>query len=353
MNWNKVSLTFLTFALLAHCLPVDAQSPPRPPALVEDNYDLAAALAVVPFNVLLPAEPVITSEAVCTTEAEIMASLAVNGRRTIIAPGSYSFDGITIGGNNKHIVFQPGANFSVSTFSFSNASSVTLENAVLATTGQWGLNVSGSQDVRIVGLVLNAADSAFYAVTNNSRLLLLSSSITAAVTGGATGNISNFIVANSEIISNRPEGTNNGWAMRWWGDSHTNTVFMDSRFRALQNVVLRFEESQTNGYFARNQIEGNNPFRTEGRDWDNPSAYPLNGLWYIDNYAYPLTAGSGGVIVTPYPRTTNLTATGNRTVAPGNTNNVGFASGQATWTLSNNAHIVTNGYQPPPVWEMR
>ena len=114
---------------------VVAPPPPPPPPPSTGGYDLSAAVARVPFNVQLPANPVITSEVICRTEAEILASLAVNGRRTIIAPGDYRFESITVGGNNKHIVFQAGARMSLSAFSVFNAQRIWIEGANLTTTG--------------------------------------------------------------------------------------------------------------------------------------------------------------------------------------------------------------------------
>lgn len=307
----------------------------------------------MPFNVSLPVAPVITSEVVARTEAEIIASLRVNGRRTIVAPGSYRFDSITVGGNNKHIVFQPGATFTLGVLFFVNASAVALENASLSTSGPHGLRIIDSQDLRFERLAFNGADAGFN-LSGSSRLLFLSSSVTGyAHAGWIDAGNNNLVMANSEFISNQPWGGINGWSVRWAGNGTPNTVAMDSRFRAVQNVVLRYEESQANGYFARNQIEGNNPFRTEGRDSGIPSAWPLNNLHFVDNHLYPLSGGNGGVIVSSYPRMTNVTVTGNRTVGPSSTTNVGFPSGQSTWNLSGNGHIVTNAYQAPPVWQIR
>ena len=350
MNWKKVSLTFLAFALLAPCLPVYAQSPPRSPVFIEDNYDLAAAIAQVPFNVSLPAEPVITSEAICTTEAEITASLAVNGRRTIIAPGSYSFGSVVnVSGNDKHIVFQPGASFSRG-FYFSNASRIKLEGAVFVEpSGGFGLTIFNSQDMIFERIVLSSTDYGFYADTFNERVLFLSSSIT-QVFANSAGDINDFIVANSQFVSTTPEGTANGWAMRWWGDNNNRNVFIDSRFAAFQNTCIRFEGNQVNGYFARNQIEGTSSWRT------GPSPATVNGLWFLNNHMYA-TSGGGwpvGVFIPDASVPVNVIATGNRAYGESTSgSNVGFPSGQPTWTLSDNALVYTAWPSTPPVWEMR
>lgn len=323
---------------------------PAPPG----GYDLATALAGVPFTIDQPTAPTITSEAFCNTEAEFTASVAVNGRRTILEPGTYTFgSNVSIGGNDKEIVFQSGAVVNLPELQFSSAARVRVLDAVINASGQYGIRPSSSTDLDFEGLVLDAADSGFIP-TSCTRMRFLSSEITAAVHVGyiELGN-SHFTIANSNLVSTQPFGGINGWCIRWGDVSAANMVLMDSQFRCEQNVTLRYEVSQINGYFARNQIVGNNPFRTEGRDGGTPEAWPLNWLYFIDNYMYPFNETGGiYVIVTSYPRMQDVTATGNRTVGPGSgIANVGFPTGQDTWTTGDNSHI-TAPLGPPP-WVMQ
>jgi len=73
-------------------------------------------------------------------------------------------------------------------------------------------------------------------------------------------------------------------------------------------------------------------------------------LYFIDNNMYPFNeTGPFGVIVTTYPRMTNVTATGNTTRGPGSgLTQVGFPTGQTTWTVSGNTNVVTP--LGPPAW---
>ena len=121
------------------------------------GYDLDAAVAAVPFTVNLPTAPTITSEATCDTEAEITASVAVDGRRTIVAPGSYTLSTLSIGGSDKHIVFQPGASFALDELQLSGAR-IQIDDAVITSAGQYGLRFNAPQDVRFNRLDLDAAD---------------------------------------------------------------------------------------------------------------------------------------------------------------------------------------------------
>lgn len=325
----------------------NATAPAPPP-----GYNLASAVASVPFAVSLPTAPTITSEAVCDTEAEISASLAVNGRRTIVAPGTYSFTNLPVGGADKELVFQAGAGFVLNELQLSGAR-IQIDGAVLVASGQYGVRFNNPTDVRFNRLDLAASDGG-YIVSGATRFAFISSVIraythVAYLDEGCDG----MTIANSDFEGTQPLGGINGWCIRWGAGTPQNSVLMDSRFRAQQNVVLRYEVAPTNGYFARNQIEGNNPFRTEGQMSETPGAFPLNGLWFIDNRMYSYTeTGSIYVIVTSHPRMQNVTATGNRTHSPGaGLANIGFPTGQTGWTTSDNSHVV-NALDNIPVWAM-
>ena len=319
------------------------------------GYNLAAAVAAVPFTVNLPTEPTITSEATCTTVAEVNASVAVNGRRTIIAAGTYNFGGaLSIGGNDKQIVCQPGAVLNLTELQLSG-SRILIDDATLVSSGQYGVRLSTTADVRFNRLNLDADDGGFF-MYNAQRVLFVNSIISAYTHVAYLDDLnSDLTIANSNCEGLQPLGGINGWCIRWGAGTFTNSVLMDSRFRAEQNVTLRYEVSQQNGYFARNQIEGNNPFRTEGRDTGTPSLYPLDNMHVLDNQIYSLSASeAANFIVTTYPRMTDVTVIGNTIYsATAPLADLGFPSGQTGWTLSDNNYVDTVTYVPPPAWSMQ
>ena len=352
MNWSKFSLMCFAIALLAHCASIYAQSPPRPPVFIgenleftESNYDLAAAMAEVPFNASLPVAPAITSEAVSTTEAEIVASLAVDGRRTIVAPGSYSLGSISIGGRDKHVVLQEGVTLSVGSFNL-NGSRIWIEGGIFTATDR--LNVFGGSDIRIEGVSYTNANGSGIQINSSSRVLFLSSAISsfesACFIRTDSGGTYDIVFANSNIQANTT--VINGWAMRW-STGVERTVVIDSRLASSQNVPVRYERTQVDGFFARNQIESsvNQSFRTA---FDNDT---VENLWFVDNAIYVTSGNTGAVAVAPYPTVRNLTATGNTHYGPGTVSNLGFPTGQPTWTTSNNNSVVASN--TPPAWEMR
>jgi hypothetical protein len=321
------------------------------------GYDLAAALATVAseaFTVNMPTAPTITTEATCTTVAEVNASVAVNGRRTIIAAGTYNFGGaLSIGGNDKQIVCQPGAVLNLTELQLSGTR-MQFDDAVISATGQYGIRMTSAQDVRFNGLDLAAADGGFFPF-GTVRFAFISSRIV-AYTHVAYLDASNtdMTIANCDMDGDQPAGGINGWCIRWGADSVPRSVLIDSRFHCEQNVTLRLEVDQEDVYIADCQIEGI-PFRTEGRDEGTPSAWPLDGLWFLRNSLYPLSAINSppNVIVTTYPRMQNVTVTGNRAYSPTATlSNLGFPSGQTTWTLSDNDWVSRAGYTPP-AWVMQ
>jgi len=334
-----------------------------------DGYNLAAAIAEMPFAIDLPAEPTITSETVCTTNSEVTASLAVNGRRTIIAPGSYSFGQLIVGGSDKEIVLQPGANLNFSAaLDFSAATRVRWDGGgATVNTDYEGFTVvinAGSTDIQLLRTHFLNADTTWsgglalaeYSSTPISRILVLgcgfeSERSTGYIGGNNAGNnVTHLAIANSSFRC-RTLGVN-GWAMRFTTNA-SYIAFIDSYWRALANTTIRYEPpNSSHFYMRRNQVENGN-----FRGLRNTGVTASNHLWFYDNKFYNIAgsgyAGNGLVSLEAHPTTQNLTADGNEGYAE---DSIGWEwwRGDGNWTIGTNPHYVTPGSWPtPPTWVMQ
>jgi hypothetical protein len=358
-------MVVLVFSFTVHA----QQVPPCPPTLCLEGENCPQEqcnsnasigfpeLGAVPFEYDWPAPPAITSEVTVSTVAELEASLQVEGRRTILAPGNYG--SVSIRGSDKEVVLTEGVTIDVMNISGTRLI-IRANPARSGTVNYFGFGGgNGSADVLIDGLFTDStALTDERNLVSGNRIAIINSRLRAKdfVLGSFpfnTNGPTNFIVANCELIAYG--STQAGVRIQ----SARNLILVDNRIvkTGSNHQVLRLHTSpegqkSDNLFVARNQFEGPDfQIRPVSGGTAAPNDTPGMGSVWIESNTWYYT-GPLGIIIgreenRDFPERFHLR---NNNMFAG----TGFWPSESAYSWT--AVIEGNTVQPyisPPAWRFR
>lgn len=321
------------------------------------------------FSLNTPADPTITSEA--TVDASTAAaSLAVNGRRTILTSDTYG--DLTLSGNDMEVVIQSGATIGTIMLEgvrirvqaqYGQARLHTINNVM---NSPWDAGASNRTDYMLDGLNIVSEATTQGANQNQfgmQRFAVINSYLDSvgftAWVVGADEIINDSFWGKCYLNANRiASDQSTTQATMRYSDGFTRVVIVDSRLRnddgaggGRQHLRLHSTAHVSSGVWIDNvDFVGTNSQIRPSADAgatvapEAMSSIRLNNTrWWLPNspgQAVPTTGT--GTATDPYPTDVEIT---NSTIYTDTGN--AFATGGGAWTLTGNT---VTSYSAPPAW---